>query len=847
MGTNYALAIKQFYITYLLYLLDTTIISLPHKGVALGKLLLSTQINSSQSVNNVSFRRLLVSCILFGITIIVIGTIIAFRFYDNDINAKRRELVAIGSLKANQIVALRNDFLHDAIIVSKTNFLNDLLIHINAHPHDYRFRLALHKMLEVFPENGDWEEVAVYDASGRRLDNIDPKNDEFLDNDSMLFEMAAFSSGTPQFRDLYAHSNGTYSIDVIVPIVDNIKRLFAALIFRYDPTKLLFPLIQRWPVPSETSETLLVRKEGGNVVWLNTLRFSDKSPLTIKISLTEKNIPAVAAVLGQFGAFYGTDYRGVKVLADLRPIENSPWFLVAKIDASEATILAREHFLLIIIVSITIAALVISLFFSKYHKILGNNFQSLYRYEKKQTETLEEFHATLLGIGDGVISTDKNGYVRWMNKSAEQLTGWSNHEAKGIELERVFKIFSQETGEELENPIKKVIQSDGIIRLPKLVTLRSRNGVEHTIMDSGAPIHASDGFTGGVVLVFHDVSLEQKAEARANWLSTIVELSLNEVIIFHPRTLHIVYANKIALDNLGYSLDELRAMTPLEIKPELSRNYLLSLLRPLRADQHCSATIVTKNRRKDGSTYEVFLSFQFLDSPDGPRYVSVGLDFSEQRILENRLRDSIVERETLLREIHHRTKNNLQIVSSLISLEYSNWADQTLRSVLLDIEGRVDTMAIAHEFLYQSASLSKIELGPYMQSIFALAIQSRNMNSNIRTIVECNEIETTLDFASPIGLAINELTTNSMKYAFPDGRSGLIQLTVNWSENHIIFDYRDNGVGLPEDFVQTKQGHLGFVLIDSLISKQLHGQFSILKDRGFHCIFDIIMPLGIAA
>ena len=252
--------------------------------------------------------------------------------------------------------------------------------------------------------------------------------------------------------------------------------------------------------------------------------------------------------------------------------------------------------------------------------------------------------------------------------------------------------------------------------------------------------------------------------------------------------------------------------------------------------------MVTRNRRKDGSTYDIYLSIQLHESREGARFVSIGLDFSEQRLLNERLRRSLVERETLLREIHHRTKNNLQVVSSLLSLEASNLTDASVRAALDDMENRIGAMALAHEMLYESDNLSRIDLGPYLKAIISLAFQSRSVSSKVRLIMETAQIETSLDIASPIGLVINELATNSVKYAFPEGRDGSIRLSMRLGEGHVKLEYGDDGVGMPADFLPDQEGHLGLTLISSLVERQLHGNFRMGDSSGFNCTIDFDLP-----
>ena len=134
-------------------------------------------------------------------------------------------------------------------------------------------------------------------------------------------------------------------LKVLVPIrdIDDPKSVVGILALRIDPEKYLYPLIQQWPIPSRTSETLIVRKEGNDALFLNELKFHANSALNFRIPLTQTNTPAVEAALGKEGIIEGVDYRGVPVIADIRSVPNSPWFLVARVDISEAYAPVRER------------------------------------------------------------------------------------------------------------------------------------------------------------------------------------------------------------------------------------------------------------------------------------------------------------------------------------------------------------------------------------------------------------------------------------------------------------------------------------------------------------------------
>ena len=638
------------------------------------------------------------------------------------------------------------------------------------------------------------------------------------------------------------------NIEVFAPLRERTGHPIGLLVLRKNPERDLFPLVESWPVPAGSAETYLVRRQGDQIVALDGLRFNDRGPLGVRFPLARKDLVGVQAILGARGLLRGQDYRGVRVLADVEPIDDSPWLLIAKIDESEALAEARLHAFAIVGGTLALALIAAAALAFAFSRREGALYRALFHEEKRRAELNAEFRATLFGIGDGVIATDAEGKVRWLNAAAQALTGWSEAEARGLPLEEVFSIFGEDEGEKIASPVEKVLRSGTVVGLANHTVLRSKDGKERPIADSGAPILGVDGSIRGVVIVFRDKSAEHEAAAKLRWLSGIIERSLNEVYIFDAGTLRFSYANRAAVANIGYGTDELLSMTPLDIKPEFTAERLEELLEPLRSGVARTATVDTVHRRKDGSTYDIFLSIQLLDAGDSAgHFVAVGLDLSERLGLERELRRALVERETLLRELHHRTKNNLQVVCSLLSLEASGLADSEGREALGNMESRVGSMALAHELLYQSQDLAKIELGRYLSSIVSLALESRDLNARIALRVNGPEVEAPIDIASPLGLVINELATNSAKYAFPDGRSGSIDLVLSAEgERRIRLEYRDDGVGLPESFDSAKDGHLGMDLIDSLVS-QLGGTLSIAGNEGFSCRIDFELPAAAEA
>ncbi len=191
------------------------------------------------------------------------------------------------------------------------------------------------------------------------------------------------------------------------------------------------------------------------------------------------------------------------------------------------------------------------------------------------------------------------------------------------------------------------------------------------------------------------------------------------------------------------------------------------------------------------------------------------------------------EKEVLLKEIHHRVKNNLQIISSLLNLQSDQIQDSGTLRVLRDSQARVRSMALIHEKLYQSKSLAKINFGEYVQSLSRDLFRSYQRSlGDIKLNVQVDEVSLDLDYAVPCGLILNELMTNALKYAFPNGRNGSILVELRAGPDQTLsLMVADDGVGLPLGLDILKNKSLGLQLINSLV-KQVDGNLQVEKSMG---------------
>jgi len=212
-------------------------------------------------------------------------------------------------------------------------------------------------------------------------------------------------------------------------------------------------------------------------------------------------------------------------------------------------------------------------------------------------------------------------------------------------------------------------------------------------------------------------------------------------------------------------------------------------------------------------------------------------DITKNKLLEAELIKSLQEKETLLKEIHHRVKNNLLMISSLLSLQSSYIKDKKDLNIFRECENRANSMALIHEQLYRSTDLQKIDFGNYIISLVGKLFQAYSMDPHVKlNINNVEDIMLDIDIAIPLALILNELVSNSMKHAFPPGESGEIDVEFYGERDRLQNDQyvlivADDGVGLPEDLDYRKTNSLGLQLVNSF-TKQIDGKIDLNTSQG---------------
>ena len=310
----------------------------------------------------------------------------------------------------------------------------------------------------------------------------------------------------------------------------------------------------------------------------------------------------------------------------------------------------------------------------------------------------------------------------------------------------------------------------------------------------------------------------------------------------NPATGRFLKVNQAFADMVGYAPAELCEMTFMDITHPEDRDLNMQRFESVRMGNADSLQIEERCLKKDGAVVWVNVAGNLVRFGNGQpdRMIAVIQDITDRKQAEDAVKASLKEKEVLLKEIHHRVKNNMQIISSLVSLQADQSQDPTIQKVLWDVSHRVRSMAMVHEKLYQSRDLARIDFAQYAESLLTYLWRSyRSTSSKIRLAKDLESILLSVDEAVPLGLILNELISNALKHAFPSHEKGEVLVTFQRTEqNGVFLSVRDSGKGLPKGFNWKTTESLGLRLV-RMLTGQLDAEVHVTSDGGtaFKVIF----------
>lgn len=785
------------------------------------------------------------------------------------------------------------------------------------------------------------------------------------------------------------------ALGIPVPVGERSKA--GVLLLGIDPNEYLYPLIQLWPVPSPSAETLLVRADGDEVLYLNELRHQADAALKLRIPRSRGEIAAVRGIQGERGVLEAIDYRNVPILAALQPIPGTRWLMVAKVDLAEVYAPIRESSLWLgaLTGSLLLALAGITAFFwrrqqSKYYqeryqaelkyralrghldylsryandivlltdesgKILEANDRAISAYgysadeitqknlrelchpqelsrfdeirkiiqertsliyetihqrrdgsvipvevsariilvdgkpfqqsiirdiserkaiARKLQQTLETFQAVIEASPAGIVTLTPAGEVTLWSKAAERIFGWSAEEVMGKPL----PVIPPEKEEEFRQMRKRILEGETLFGIE--IESEKKDGTPITVLMSTAPLRNHEGKAEGITSVFMDVTEQRVLEREKRLFADTLAASLNEIYLFDANTLKFQYVNRGALNNLGYTLDEIRNMTPLDIKPEFSPEAFAALLQPLRTGEESVCVFETHHRRKDGSLYPVEVHLQLFEQGSDRVFLAVIQDITERKRMQqerNKLEEQLLQAQKmesvgrLAGGVAHDFNNHLTVINGYCELLLRQLRPgDPLRTPLEDIRAAGERAADLTRQLLAFSRKQLIEPRPV--NLNDVVKETERMLR--RLIGEDIEIVTELDpnlgtvMADPAQLSqvLMNLAVNA-RDAMPSGGCLTIEtlnihLDQSYSRTHpevkpgqyALLSVTDTGVGMSEEaklhifepFYTTKPKGAGTGLGLSTvygIVRQMGGWIWVYSEAGKGTTFKIYFPL----
>jgi PAS domain S-box-containing protein len=348
-------------------------------------------------------------------------------------------------------------------------------------------------------------------------------------------------------------------------------------------------------------------------------------------------------------------------------------------------------------------------------------------------------------------------------------------------------------------------------------------------------VKKTDGFWNELPAILERVARLSRIKGRLDETSAlmraIVEHSSNLVAVYSGEG-KLVYVSPVCLTLLGRNSEELYGRSWMEIVVPEDRSHLMEMFARLEENAHQES--VLRCRHKDGSFSWVEARAARLQATTAaqPMIVLTLHDVTAQREHEEQMASSLREKEILLREIHHRVKNNLQVIQSMLRMRARLLPEGEARAAMESTVQRIHAMSLAHEHLYQREDLAHLSLSDYLRDLFNRVVASSAAQPDqVQLRLDAEDLLLSLDFAIPFGLLANELIANCFKHAFPNGRRGMVALSVHRVDSAVSMVVSDDGVGLPQRFDLDACPSMGLKLAASL-AHQLGGTLRFTNDNG---------------
>jgi PAS domain S-box-containing protein len=441
----------------------------------------------------------------------------------------------------------------------------------------------------------------------------------------------------------------------------------------------------------------------------------------------------------------------------------------------------------------------------------------------------------LSSMSELVTYQDKNRRIIWANKAAADSLGLTSKELAG---QRCHQAWRQSQDPCPDCPLDKAMKT-GRPQEGEVVTPDGR-----VWFMRGYPVKNENGVILGAVEVRREISDRKRAEEALRESEeryrALFDRSLLCVYI-HDFSGRFLDANQAALRLLGYTRNEITSLNFASLldPPQLPLAFrMLDEIIKTGSQKHPAEF---RLKRKDGSSVWVETEASVI-LREGQFLAIQGIarDISDRKMAENELKASLQEKEALLREVHHRVKNNLQVISSLLDLRSMNAANRKITDLCRDARAKIQTISLIHTHIYQTGKFSQIDMRAYLQDLVNYLSQIYSEKSkSVTPIIEKADIHLSVSQAIPLAIILNETISNAFKHAFRRHRRGTISISLQESAGDgAELRIRDDGIGLPAEFDARKVDSLGLKLVRNLVHDQLKGGIRVESNGGTEIVIE---------
>jgi PAS domain S-box-containing protein len=483
------------------------------------------------------------------------------------------------------------------------------------------------------------------------------------------------------------------------------------------------------------------------------------------------------------------------------------------------------------------ASVVVDAIHDENGKLVG--FAKVTRDISAQRRLEERFRQVVELAPNAMVMINTAGKIEMVNAQAERVFGYAREALLGQPIEMLVPLRFRSQHPGLRSSFFTAPQSRSMGVGRDLYALR-KDGSEFPVEIGLNPIETDEGTM--ILSAIVDISQRKRLEER---FRQVVESAPNAMVMTN-RDGRIDMVNTQAERLFGYAREALLGQSIEMLVPLRFRGQHPGLRTSFFAAPQSRAMGMGRDLyalRKDGSEFPVEIGLNPIETDEGTMVLSAIVNISDRKQKEERIQASLKEKDLLLGEIHHRVKNNLQVVYSLLDLQSSRVEDKVALGMLKESQNRVKSMALIHQILYQSKDFVRVDFRSFLESLVPTLLSSYGSDpARITLSIFAAQVRLPIGMAIPCGLVVNELISNALKHAFPGQTRGEIKIDLaDEPDDQVVLTVSDDGIGIPDTFSIDESATLGLQLV-TLLAEQLGARMTIHKSKPTR--FELRFPIS---